>query len=722
MWRHPMRFKMWRAVNSRLAGFYQYFNLIFGSAAFQSITPSDTMQQRALTLFRLLESRKCSNSDLSESLAHSHDIIKECTELETLLLSINNDGYNILQVAVINNDKNFIEVLVSEGADLNQGICTLPLHLACFIGDLPLVRFLLQLGANHHIEIGMCYPAKHIPVHHVPSRFHFLETDIFACDRDHQLPVMYAIQQDNLEVVRFFMENTDSLIHYQYHRLPLHMAARYGAVRSLEYLVNTHPDDINEVDEEGMTPLHHAVKWGRELVQFLIEAGADIHARNDRHQTALHLLYSNAQSPHFLYSTTKFLLGSGLEQEINSLDYSSNTPLHIIVTQVNRLVASFPASCDMPQNEYDASILDTIQLLLSYNCDPNVMSNNGVSAMHKLMLQCDFVMSNDPTGITLETLPVREMYKTDFDVLHNTLQLFLKHGTLPNSLTGAGRSSLVILLQSTLSVDVQCLKSLLALDGGFLRCVSLMCKSGAMPSMLTTTHLSVICSMTRFCQRCLSQRNQQVRDVMGEFFKSLLSLLLKHGLNSNYCSKERQRDIAGSSGNLLIELVGLAQYIRQPSDLDYLHDWVLTALKWGANPDVEPYPSESIICHSQSSIFLKPKATQPFNRYMYEIQDVQQIFEGGHAVKLLMLFYNSMDHEPLYHCMHSAKFMSRFDPNRSPSVKFIRMVNSFSSRPRSLRQISRVAIYKAINRDLMHKITQLPLPPLLKKYLSDIEH
>ena len=33
-------------------------------------------------------------------------------------------------------------------------------------------------------------------------RFHFLETDIYACDSNHKLPLMYAIQEDQVEIVR----------------------------------------------------------------------------------------------------------------------------------------------------------------------------------------------------------------------------------------------------------------------------------------------------------------------------------------------------------------------------------------------------------------------------------------------------------------------------------------------------------------------------------------
>ena len=143
-------------------------------------------------------------------------------------------------------------------------------------------------------------------------------------------------------------------------------------------------------------------------------------------------------------------------------------------------------------------------------------------------------------------------------------------------------------------------------------------------------------------------------------------------------------------------------------------------LQWGTDPDIEPYPSDHVICHSQSSIFLKPKGSQPVNQYINEIQDINSILDGGYAEQLLMLFCNTMDHHALYQCLGTAKFMSRFDPNSAPTGKFLKLINKLSSQPRSLRQIARVAISKAMNRKLTN-VNQLPLPVPLQNYIRNVE-
>ena len=258
---------------------------------------------------------------------------------------------------------------------------------------------------------------------------------------------------------------------------------------------------------------------------------------------------------------------------------------------------------------------------------------------------------------------------------------------------------------------------------GFQRCITLLCVNGAKPSYSLSIHIATIITLCKFGRKCLSQRDAYLKLTLSDCLKSVLVILLQHGLHSNHCSLKCKREVEGDSGNLLVELVKLTQFIRAPSDFDFIHEWVLTSLQWGANPDIEPYPSDSIICHSQSSIYLKTKGTQPVNQYMYQIQDIVPLFEGGHAENLLQLFYNVMDHNALYQCLGNAKFMSRFDPtsNRVPSRIFLKMISKLMSQPRSMKQIARVAIYKAIDRKMNLRVKHLPIPHSLQEYLVNVE-
>lgn len=185
---------MMRWLNSHLSGFYQYMHLIFGLRSSQAIDPSAETLKISCELFQLLKFRQEKQDDPTCGLAEAKRLISDCQEFDLLAYLMNAHGFNILQLAVMNSDDDFIKLLIEKGFDVNTGRCSLPLHVACKMGNQPLVKFLLRHGASAVQKGGMCFPDNHVPVQHVPSRFHFLETDIYKCDASHEFPVMYAIQ------------------------------------------------------------------------------------------------------------------------------------------------------------------------------------------------------------------------------------------------------------------------------------------------------------------------------------------------------------------------------------------------------------------------------------------------------------------------------------------------------------------------------------------------
>lgn len=130
------------------------------------------------------------------------EILQQCCDIDSLLQVTNRKGYNLLQAATEYSDIVVVDSLISEGANPDAGKCSPSLHIACSKGDIELVLHLLTLGANLGKKCGMCWPKSHLPVRHVPSRFHFLETDIYMCDTNAQLPLMCAIERDHVIIVR----------------------------------------------------------------------------------------------------------------------------------------------------------------------------------------------------------------------------------------------------------------------------------------------------------------------------------------------------------------------------------------------------------------------------------------------------------------------------------------------------------------------------------------
>lgn len=54
----------------------------------------------------------------------------------------------------------------------------------------------------------------------------------------------------------------------------------------------------------------------------------------------------------------------------------------------------------------------------------------------------------------------------------------------------------------------------------------------------------------------------------------------------------------------------MVQNARIASDLDHVYDLTMTLLQYGADPNINISTTEPMICHSQSSVFLKKSSNQ----------------------------------------------------------------------------------------------------------------
>ena len=90
-------------------------------------------------------------------------------------------------------------MLINKGCDVNVGVCSLPLHLACKLGHAQIVRLLLDHGARADLSRGLCYPVSHYlkPAGAgKPPKFLCRQVRVPA------LPLSYAIPNDRDEVVK----------------------------------------------------------------------------------------------------------------------------------------------------------------------------------------------------------------------------------------------------------------------------------------------------------------------------------------------------------------------------------------------------------------------------------------------------------------------------------------------------------------------------------------
>ncbi|MCU0547580.1 MAG: ankyrin repeat domain-containing protein [Oscillatoriaceae cyanobacterium Prado104] len=103
--------------------------------------------------------------------------------------------------------------------------------------------------------------------------------------------------------------------------------------------------DINARDEYGNTPLHRAVQDNRpEIVSFLIANGAELNVKNESENTPLHLSRSGNTPLHLAVQNNRPEIVSFLitnGAKVNVKNESGNTPLHLAVQNNRPEIVSF---------------------------------------------------------------------------------------------------------------------------------------------------------------------------------------------------------------------------------------------------------------------------------------------------------------------------------------------------------------------------------------------
>lgn len=110
---------------------------------------------------------------------------------------------------------------------------------------------------------------------------------------------------------------------------PLHCASMFDHPEIVEYLVNEGAD-INALDKEHRSPLLLAAsRGGWKTVHTLIRLGADISVKDVNHRNVLHLVIMNGgRLEEFAQEVSKTQSNTQLLQLLNEKDNSGCSPLH----------------------------------------------------------------------------------------------------------------------------------------------------------------------------------------------------------------------------------------------------------------------------------------------------------------------------------------------------------------------------------------------------------
>ena len=151
-----------------------------------------------------------------------------------------------------------------------------------------------------------------------------MQEELKALDERECTPLHIAISEGNLDAVRLLVE-AGADIHLNDGYTMLHWAAQIRNDEILRYLLRQGMrEELNALDEEGYSPLFYASNDIRK-VRLLIEAGADIHLRDEDGNTLLHDVEGNSE-------VMRLLLSLGMQEEIMSPNDQGDTPLHVALS------------------------------------------------------------------------------------------------------------------------------------------------------------------------------------------------------------------------------------------------------------------------------------------------------------------------------------------------------------------------------------------------------
>ena len=200
------------------------------------------------------------------------------------------ERYTVLHHAVMGGKSRNVLRLIELGADVVEMFHERAVHLAAEHGHKDVVRVLLEHGAS-----------------------------VNCATDDGITPLMYAAQKGHMQIIELMMTyGGDLAISDEFYWLPVHYAAKAGHTNVVKFIAEADGNLSARTYPDGDTLLHLATRV--EVVQYLVEKGADIHARNNKAKTPLHSAAENGQS-----DIISYLINQGAD--INARDEYGSSAL-----------------------------------------------------------------------------------------------------------------------------------------------------------------------------------------------------------------------------------------------------------------------------------------------------------------------------------------------------------------------------------------------------------
>lgn len=295
-----------------------------------------------------------------------------------------------MRCLIIGNNATGIEELVKSGFDLEQDIShgLTALDIAVFADAPESLRTLLRLGAdiNRRDSLGMC-PLMNAAFKNLiePAKILIADKniDLEAKDVTGTTALSWASYSGSVEVMKLLIEAGADINSTDERSCTPLMASLYREKYDAAELLIDSGADVNLSGKDGLTPLIRMAAGDKtEITEKLLKAGADINAKDKLGDTAFHTA--------IIYDAGKFLNVYLKNTDVNSFEFNQAIKNCAEGGKYHALSALLESS-KTPNEDASSALqyaaeynhVDTIPVCMRYDCDINMQSIFGMTALMK---------------------------------------------------------------------------------------------------------------------------------------------------------------------------------------------------------------------------------------------------------------------------------------------------------------------------------------------------
>ncbi|KAK7463981.1 hypothetical protein BaRGS_00038021 [Batillaria attramentaria] len=238
----------------------------------------------------------------------------------------NKDYLTPLHIAADKAHYDVMDVLLKHGAKVNalDSLGQTALHRVAQQGNMQACRLLMSYAIDPSIVSHQGYTAAQLATDNIQK---LLQEDPPVGGTDIDLQLLEAAKAGDIELVKKLVTTNVHAVNCRdvdgRHSTPLHFAAGYNRVAVVEYLLE-HGADVHAKDKGGLVPLHNACSYGHfEVTELLIKHGACVNVADLWKFTPLHEAASKGK-----FEICKLLLKHGADP--NKKNRDGHTPLDLV--------------------------------------------------------------------------------------------------------------------------------------------------------------------------------------------------------------------------------------------------------------------------------------------------------------------------------------------------------------------------------------------------------